>query len=148
MSPRLTLLFCHEALEFFPVLTSALESADFRLVIAHNKQEAHTLLSDRMIDAVLICQSKPRLGKSVCASLKRRAPRTPILLFTNEDQSSQPYPGIYSVVRADAQDEVLTRAVAYFLRISLSSTSAHRVPALSPPDRTAQARGQTPQAAL
>jgi len=139
----LTLLFCHEAFELFPVLTSALESADFHLVVAHNKQEAHTLLSDRMVDAVLICQSKPRLGKSVCASLKRRAPRTPILLFTNEDQSSEPYPGIYSVVRADAEDEDLTRAVAYFLRISLSSASAHRISALSPANRPGQSRGQT-----
>lgn len=127
MSSRLTLLFVCDHRELYPVLTSALEWADFRLILARNKEQANGILKDIMVDAVLIQQSEAHTGRSMCAALKRRAPRTPILLFADEDQQPEAYPGIYSVLHADAHDEVLTRAVAVFLRQSLDHSPEHEL---------------------
>lgn len=127
MSSRLTLLFVCNERELYPVLTSALESADFHLVVARDKDQANGILKQVVVDAVLIQQSESRSGRSICAALKRQSPRTPILLFANEDQQPEAYPGIYSILHADAQDEVLTRAVAVFLRQSLDGSPEHHI---------------------
>ncbi len=124
MSSRLTLLFVCNERELYPVLTSALESAGFHLVVASDKEQANGILKQVVVDAVLIQQSESHSGRSICASLKRQIPRTPILLFANEDQQPEAYPGIYSILHADADDEVLTRALAIFLRQSLNSSQA------------------------
>lgn len=120
MSSRLTLLFVCNERELYPVLTSALESADFHLVVARDKDQANGILKQVVVDAVLIQQSANRSGRSICAALKRLSPRTPILLFAGEDQRPEAYPGIYSILHADAHDEILTRAVALFLKQSLA----------------------------
>lgn len=142
MSSRLTLLFVCNARELYPVLISALESADFHVLVAHTKDQANALLKEIRVDAVLIHQSEDRPGHSICAALKRRAPRTPILLFADEEQQPDVYPGIYSVLHADSHDEVLTRAVAVFLRQSLSGASAGLVkPAAESDSPTARKPG-------
>lgn len=122
MSSRLTLLFVCNERELYPVLTAALESADFHLVVARDKDQANGILKQITVDAVLIQQSEGRSGRSICVALKRQIPRTPILLFADEDQRPEAYPGIYSVLHADAHDEILTRAVAVFLRQSLDGS--------------------------
>lgn len=122
MSPRLTLLFVCNERELYPVLTAALESADFHLVVARDKDQANGILKQVVVDAVLIQQTESRSGRSICAALKRQIPRTPILLFADEDQQPEAYPGIYSILHADAHDEILTRAVAVFLRQSLDGS--------------------------
>lgn len=122
MSSRLTLLFVCDHRELYPVLTSAIESAEFSLLTAGNKEQADSILKEATVDAVLIQQSEVRRGRSICAALKRQSPRTPILLFAAEDQQPESYPGIYSVLHADAQDEVLARAIAVFLRRCLDSS--------------------------
>lgn len=130
MSSRLTLLFVCNDRELYPVLTSALESANFHVVVARDKDQANGILKQVVVDAVLIQQSENRSGRSICAALKRQSPRTPILLFADEDQQPEAYPGIYSILHADANDEILTRAVAVFLRQSLDSApDAHSAPA-------------------
>lgn len=128
MSSRLTLLFVCDQRELYPVLTSALESADFRLVVARDKEQANGILKEVVVDAVLIQQAETRSGRSICAALKRQSPRTPILLFADEDQRPEAYPGIYSVLHADAHDEILTRAVALFLRQSLDGSAPPLIP--------------------
>ncbi len=138
MSSRLTLLFVCNERELYPVLTSALESADFHLVVARDKDQANSILKQVVVDAVLIQQSAHRSGRSICAALKRQSPRTPILLFADEDQQPEAYPGIYSILHADAHDEILTRAVAVFLRQSLDgSPEAHEAPPTDSSDSTA-----------
>jgi len=142
MSSRLTLLFVCNERELYPVLTSALESANFHLVVASDKDQANGILKQVVVDAVLIQQSANRSGRSMCAALKRQSPRTPILLFADENQQPEAYPGIYSVLHADAHDEVLTRAVAVFLRQSLdSSPEALVTPPAGSSDNTAHKLG-------
>ena len=133
MSSRLTLLFVCDQRELYPVLTSALESADFRLLVARDKEQADRILKEVLVDVVLIQLAEIRSGRSICAALKRQIPRTPILLFADEDQRPEAYPGIYSVLHADAQDEILTRALALFLRQSLDGAG---LPVLPPPARS------------
>jgi PleD family two-component response regulator len=141
MSSRLTLLFVCDRRELYPVLTSALEWADFRLVVARDKEQANSILKEVVVDAVLIQQAETRLGRSTCAALKRQLPRTPILLFADEDQRPEAYPGIYSVLHADAQDAVLTRAVAVFLRQSLDGSQT----CLGPPPPGSDSRPEKSQ---
>ncbi len=138
MSSRLTLLFVCNERELYPVLTSALESAEFHLIVARDKDQANGILKQVVVDAVLIQQGESRSGRSLCAALKRQLPRTPILLFADEDQQPEAYPGIYSILHADAHDEILTRAVAVFLRQSLDrSPDAHGAPLAGGSDSTA-----------
>jgi hypothetical protein len=145
MSSRLTLLFVCNECELYPVLTSALESADFHLIVARDKAQANGILKQVVVDAVLIQQGASLAGRSICAALKRQSPRTPILLFADEDQQPEAYPGIYSILHADAQDEVLTRAVAVFLRQSLdSSPEAHMAPPPGSSDSTAHKSASQP----
>jgi PleD family two-component response regulator len=145
MSSRLTLLFVCNERELYPVLTSALESANFHLVVARDKDQANGILKQVVVDAVLIQQGASRSGTSICAALKRQSPRTPILLFADENQQPEPYPGIYSILHADAHDELLTRAVAIFLRQSLdSSPDSYVAPPAGSSDSTAELSASQP----
>ncbi len=141
MSSRLTLLFVCNERELYPVLTSALESADFHLVVARDKDQANGILKQVVVDAVLIQQGKSSSGRSICAALKRQIPRTPILLFADEDQQPEAYPGIYSILHADAHDEILTRAVAVFLRQSLDGSPEDQ---MTSPARNSDSTGPKP----
>ena len=147
MSSRLTLLFCCEQHELYSLLASSLESADFQLVRASSKEEARAVLAERVVDAILICPTSPVPGKSLCAALKRRAPRTPILLLRTGHVRSEPFPGLYSTLHADAQDEVLTRAVAVFLREILTISGARRM-SLHAPDPSIRAYKPASQSAI
>ena len=138
MSSRLTLLFVCNECERYPVLTSSLESAGFHLVVAGDKEQANNILKQVTVDAVLIQQSENGSGRSICATLKRQIPRTPILLFADEDQQPEAYPGIYTILHADAHDEILTRALAIFLRQSLNKSPGGDV---VPPARTSDSGG-------
>ncbi|HEY1731412.1 MAG TPA: hypothetical protein VGG15_06675 [Terriglobales bacterium] len=141
----MTLLFVCNERELYPVLTSALESANFHLVVARDKDQANGILKQVVVDAVLIQQGASRSGTSICAALKRQSPRTPILLFADENQQPEPYPGIYSILHADAHDELLTRAVAIFLRQSLdSSPDSYVSPTADSSDSTAELSASQP----
>lgn len=122
MSSRLTLLILCDQMELHPLLISALEAADFRVVRASRKEQATKLLADLDVDAVIVDQSASHTGVSICPALKRVSPQTPILIFAGENQHTQSYPGIYSVLHADPSDELLARAIAMFLRESLRTS--------------------------
>jgi hypothetical protein len=133
MSSRLTLLFLCSQCEPSPVLMSALESADFQLLVARTQKEAGQLARTFRVDAILVYPNLPGVGRLACTSLKRQVPRTPILLLTNERLQPEAYPGIYSVLHADVYDEVLSCAIALFLRECLRCSHATRVSRLATP---------------
>ncbi len=140
MSPRLTLLLICEECERYPILISALQSAEFDLITTDKPETAMLLLGQSTVDAMLIHPGK-NLARPAFVALKRRAPRAPILLFDVDDQSTEKGQGLYSVVHVNVQDDVLVHAVAIFLRESLmlsqsprAAEMAGRTAAKSPPD--------------
>jgi len=125
MSSRLTLLLICEERERYPVLISALQSAEFDLITADTPEAAMPLLGQDSVDAMLVHPRKS-LARPAYVALKRRAPRAPILLFDVDDQPTEKGQGLYSVVHVNVQDDVLVHAVAVFLRESLVLSQSPR----------------------
>jgi hypothetical protein len=96
MSSRLTLLLICEERERYPVLISALQSAEFDLITADTPEAAMPLLGQNSVDAMLVHPRKS-LARPAYVALKRRA-----------------------------QDDVLVHAVAVFLRESLVLSQSPR----------------------
>ncbi len=146
MSSRLTLLFlCHQC-EPSPVLISALEWAGFHVILAYTQKEAAQLARTFRVDAIIVYPDAPGFGRLACTTLKRLVPRTPILLFTNQRLQPESYPGIYSVLRADPYDEVLSCAVALFLRETLRCSRPTRLSTPAPRRPNDSRLRQTPLA--
>ena len=126
MSSRLTLLLICEGCERYPLLISALQSAEFDLITADTPETAMLALGQSSVDAMLIRPGGSSVNRPAYVALKRRAPRAPILLFDVGAQITEKGQGLYSVIHVNVQDDVLVRAVAVFLRESLLlAQSAH-----------------------
>ncbi|HUI84467.1 MAG TPA: hypothetical protein VL240_09595 [Candidatus Binatia bacterium] len=143
MRPRLTLLFLCDRSEHHALFLSALVAAEFEPVLAHRTEQAKRYLSSHAVDAIVIYHPGLDDIAPVTGTLKRTAPSTPILRLNHRGEG--PQPGIDATFFADLQDEVLTRAVALFLRQSLAGASPQRV---AEPARKAGFLAANPQPAM
>lgn len=119
MSQRLTLLFVCDHPELYTAFVSALISAGFQLLMAHNLQRAKKFLAQLNVDQIMVSHDGHGEGSALAEQLKRMAPQTPILLLA---QHGELPPGSRPVCFADFQDEVVARAVATFFRQSLTGS--------------------------
>jgi hypothetical protein len=146
MSSKLTLLFLCNPSEQHALFVSALTAANFQLVVAHHEEQAKRLLSTRTVNAIVIHHSAIKRIGSLCESLKRVAPTTPILRIG--DGFPGPQPGVDAVYRVDLQDEVLTHAVAIFLQQSLAKNRSRAAITVSSEEAELLAWGANSQVAI
>ena len=143
MRSRLTLLFLCDRSQPYTLFLSALEAAGFKVIVAHRPEQAKEYLSSRAVDAIIIHHPGLDDIAPVTATLKRLAPRAPILRVNHRGEA--PQPGVDATFFVDLQDEVLTHAVALFLMQSLAGPSPRQVAA---PARKAGFLAANPQPAI
>ena len=124
MSTRLTLLFICDRSYLYSSFINEFRAADFQVLIARNLTLAKSILLTRPLDGVVLCHDCSRDDRPQAGPLKRLAPRVPIFLLTDQEQSR--HADIDCVWRSDLGDKVLTRGMAVFLHHILNLRDASR----------------------
>lgn len=114
MSTRLTLLFLCDQSSLYSGFISAFASAGFQVLLASSVSHAGKILNNRPVDAVIIRHDSQCDDRAAAIQFKRRSPRLPVFLITEEPQPRQD--GIDSVWRAKVGDDVVTHAMAAFFK--------------------------------
>lgn len=122
MSSRLTLLLVCNRTKDYSALITSLGSANFRLTLAETAHEVTELLSSHTVSAILVDQRNARLARSTYRALQQLDTRPPVLMLAdgNDAMPRASRGGRQLVLHSDPADEVLTQAVAAFLRHTLS----------------------------
>lgn len=122
MSSRLTLLLVCNRRKDYSALITSLGSANFRLTLAETAHEVTELLSSHTVSAILVDQRNARLARSTYRALQQLDTRPPVLMLADgNDAMPRASRGERQLVlHSDPADEVLTEAVAAFLRHTLS----------------------------